>query len=243
MYTRPRRNTPRVRAAGPDRTGCDIFTRRFWDIYSRRQPSPVILQGPAGTAGAGPPPRRDLCGDSPNGPLDESVSFPFLTSVIPAGREADAPPIKFTDDARRALALAYVSAADTRSSAVYPVHVVAGVLREPHGLIARLVERLGKSPTTVLQQLLPTERRWGTAEPSAAAGLSYTEATKRVVRDAAHEVARRGADAVGPEDLLICAADELERDGNASLRAAGVGADALRKAYQDLRSAGSQGAP
>ena len=123
---------------------------------------------------------------------------------------------RFTDDAQRVMDLARRAAQALGHDCIGTEHLLLGLLEEPTGAAARILEQLGVSPTAIRAEI---ERRTeqGTT-PARGPQLPFTLGAKRVLEMALEEAQTLGYRLIGTEHLLL----GLVREGDgAAARALG----------------------
>jgi hypothetical protein len=131
---------------------------------------------------------------------------------------------RFTDEARRVLALAQEEATGLHHSRIGTEHILLGLAEERDGIAAEALEALGISPEAVREQVCAMS---GNGKEAPAAGHNqYTLRAKKALDASLREALRLGHHHVGTEHILL----GLVRvgDGPAAQVLAELGADLCR---------------
>jgi hypothetical protein len=111
---------------------------------------------------------------------------------------------RFTPRARASVAAAGQLAADTGAGVVDSVHLAAGVLLDPHGLAAHVVERLEVSEDQYYQTLGVGPALDGAdPDPMALRQLQFTAGCRNAFKEALKSALRLGHNYIGTEHLLL----------------------------------------
>ncbi len=132
---------------------------------------------------------------------------------------------RFSDNSKKAMALARAAAVELRAGIVDVEHVFLGLLQQTEGSAARLLQHFGIEPTLLRAELLQ-HLSMGTAD--AAAQLPFTPETKVVLEFTVEEAQRLGVRHIGTEHLLLAIVREGESLPARILRTAGISIEALR---------------
>jgi ATP-dependent Clp protease ATP-binding subunit ClpB len=141
---------------------------------------------------------------------------------------------KLTEKAREAIVTAERLAEERRNTQVEPIHLLAALSDQPGGVVPAVLEKLGVSMQTLLNQVqtaLDRLPRAGTATQV------YASPEFRQVFDQAEEESRRlKDDYVSTEHFLLALADPSDRGpAGQLLRALGITRDRLYQALQEVR--------
>ncbi len=139
---------------------------------------------------------------------------------------------KFTDKARHVLVLAQEEARSLFQPHVGSEHLLLGLLKEPEGMAAQALERLGVEYGKTFDQVKSMSNIDETVDVSG--HLSFTPRVKRILEASLREAMQMGQSYISTEHLLLgivregegCAIDALER--------LGVTPDEIRQALNDL---------
>ncbi|MGE3166480.1 MAG: Clp protease N-terminal domain-containing protein [Planctomycetota bacterium] len=136
---------------------------------------------------------------------------------------------RFTDQAKKAMALAYHAARDQDDKVVDEEHILIGLVKARGGAYA-LIERLEVSPTRLLQDfegsLHPGSHEFRSNQ------IPFTEAAKSCLETALRitvDLQRPGIDT----SILLLALTELRTKSAETLERHGVTAQAVRAALED----------
>jgi ATP-dependent Clp protease ATP-binding subunit ClpA len=139
--------------------------------------------------------------------------MPFIKSrdpfvMVPGGPSIPWPPQhdQFTDQAKRALAIAQDEAARLNHNHIGEVHILVGAVRVQDGLPARIFADLGVTIDKLRDALASTMGR--SASPIDASDITLTPHGKNMMERAVHESRRLVHAAAGPEHLLLAAVRE-----------------------------------
>jgi ATP-dependent Clp protease ATP-binding subunit ClpC len=133
---------------------------------------------------------------------------------------------RFTERARRVVALATEEARTRRHEAVGPEHLLMGILREGAGLGVGVLKRLGISLKTLRTDV---ERVLGETPASATSREPcFSTELKSVLMATVEEQRRHGHGWIGTEHLLLGLVD-VRSTMSGFLRAAGVDLDEARR--------------
>jgi ATP-dependent Clp protease ATP-binding subunit ClpC len=128
---------------------------------------------------------------------------------------------RFTDRARRVVALAKEEAKRLKHSYIGTEHILLGLLREGEGVAAKALESLGISLDAVRQQV---EEIIGQGQQEPSGHIPFTPRAKKVLELSLRESEQLGHDHIGTEHILL----GLLREGD------GVAAQVLVKLGADL---------
>ena len=139
---------------------------------------------------------------------------------------------KFTDKARHVLVLAREEAAALKRSHVGTEHLLLGLAKEPDGIAAQALERVGITYEKALEVVAGMAE--GEQEAEAGANISFTPRTKRVLENALREAMQMGQSYISTEHLLLGIVREGEGGAIDAMAKLGVEIDAVRSALNDL---------
>ena len=139
---------------------------------------------------------------------------------------------KFTDKARHVLVLAREEAAALKRPHVGTEHLLLGLAKEPDGIAAQALERVGITYEKALEVVVGMAE--GEQEPEAGANISFTPRTKRVLENALREAMQMGQSYISTEHLLLGIVREGEGGAIDAMAKLGVEIDAVRSALNDL---------
>ena len=139
---------------------------------------------------------------------------------------------KFTDKARHVLVLAREEAAALKRPHVGTEHLLLGLAKEPDGIAAQALERVGITYEKALEVV--TGMAEGEQEAEAGANISFTPRTKRVLENALREAMQMGQSYISTEHLLLGIVREGEGGAIDAMAKLGVEVDAVRSALNDL---------
>ena len=139
---------------------------------------------------------------------------------------------KFTDKARHVLVLAREEAAALKRPHVGTEHLLLGLAKEPDGIAAQALERVGITYEKALEVV--TGMADGEQEAEAGANISFTPRTKRVLENALREAMQMGQSYISTEHLLLGIVREGEGGAIDAMAKLGVEIDAVRSALNDL---------
>ena len=139
---------------------------------------------------------------------------------------------KFTDKARHVLVLAREEAAALKRPHVGTEHLLLGPAKEPDGIAAQALERVGITYEKALEVV--TGMAEGEQEVEAGANISFTPRTKRVLENALREAMQMGQSYISTEHLLLGIVREGEGGAIDAMAKLGVEIDAVRSALNDL---------
>ena len=139
---------------------------------------------------------------------------------------------KFTDKARHVLVLAREEAAALKRPHVGTEHLLLGLAKEPDGIAAQALERVGITYEKALEVV--TSMAEGEQEAEAGANISFTPRTKRVLENALREAMQMGQSYISTEHLLLGIVREGEGGAIDAMAKLGVEIDAVRSALNDL---------
>lgn len=114
---------------------------------------------------------------------------------------------RFTQQARQVVVLAQEEARTLRHSYIGTEHILLGLLREPEGIAARVLDSLDITVEVVRAQVV---RIVGSGEEDTIGQLPFTARGKRLLDTAPREALRLGHNYVGPEHLLLGLLRETE---------------------------------
>ena len=139
---------------------------------------------------------------------------------------------KFTDKARHVLVLAREEAAALKRPHVGTEHLLLGLAKEPDGIAAQALERVGITYEKALEVVAGMAE--GEQEAEAGANISFTPRTKRVLENALREAMQMGQSYISTEHLLLGIVREGEGGAIDAMVKLGVEIDAVRSALNDL---------
>ena len=139
---------------------------------------------------------------------------------------------KFTDKARHVLVLAREEAAALKRPHVGTEHLLLGLAKEPDGIAAQALERVGITYEKALEVVAGMAEDEQEAE--AGANISFTPRTKRVLENALREAMQMGQSYISTEHLLLGIVREGEGGAIDAMAKLGVEIDAVRSALNDL---------
>lgn len=139
---------------------------------------------------------------------------------------------KFTDKARHVLVLAREEAAALNRPHVGTEHLLLGLAKEPDGIAAQALERVGITYEKALEVVAGMAE--GEQEAEAGANISFTPRTKRVLENALREAMQMGQSYISTEHLLLGIVREGEGGAIDAMAKLGVEIDAVRSALNDL---------
>ena len=139
---------------------------------------------------------------------------------------------KFTDKARHVLVLAREEAAALKRPHVGTEHLLLGLAKEPDGIAAQALERVGITYEKALEVV--TGMAEGEQEAEAGANISFTPRTKRVLENALREAMQMGQSYISTEHLLLGIVRGGEGGAIDAMAKLGVEIDAVRSALNDL---------
>ena len=139
---------------------------------------------------------------------------------------------KFTDKARHVLVLAREEAAALKRPHVGTEHLLLGLAKEPDGIAAQALERVGITYEKALEVVAGMAE--GEQEAEAGANISFTPCTKRVLENALREAMQMGQSYISTEHLLLGIVREGEGGAIDAMAKLGVEIDAVRSALNDL---------
>ena len=139
---------------------------------------------------------------------------------------------KFTDKARHVLVLAREEAAALKRPHVGTEHLLLGLAKEPDGIAAQALERVGITYEKALEVVASMAE--GEQEAEAGANISFTPRTKRVLENALREAMQMGQSYISTEHLLLGIVREGEGGAIDAMAKLSVEIDAVRSALNDL---------
>ena len=139
---------------------------------------------------------------------------------------------KFTDKARHVLVLAREEAAALKRPHVGTEHLLLGLAKEPDGIAAQALERVGITYEKALEVVAGMAE--GEQEAESGANISFTPRTKRVLENALREAMQMGQSYISTEHLLLGIVREGEGGAIDAMAKLGVEIDAVRSALNDL---------
>lgn len=145
---------------------------------------------------------------------------------------------RFTEQAREAISLAVDSAEELGHSYVGTEHLLIGLLREGHGVAAKVLDAMGVKAdkvTDLVSQLISPNQAVGMAERS-----TYTPSATRVLENSYREAVRFKAPLIGTEHLLISMIRETDCVAARLLNTMGF---SIQKIYIELLAAMGEDAP
>lgn len=145
---------------------------------------------------------------------------------------------RFTEKAKKAIALAVDAAGGLGHSYVGTEHLLIGLIQEGSGVAAKVLEECGVKEKKVLElvsQLITPNNMVRLAEQS-----GYTPSARRVLDNSYREAVRFKAPLIGTEHLLISIIRENDCVASRLLNTMGV---SIQKLYIDLLSAMGEDAP
>ena len=144
---------------------------------------------------------------------------------------------RFTDRARRVVALAQEEARMLDHNYIGTEHILLGLIHEGNGVAARALESLGISLDAVRQQVEEIIGR-GQQVPSPSEGIPFTPRAKKVLELSLREALQLGDNYIGTEHILL----GLIREGNgvAAQVLVRLGAELNRVRQQVIQLVGQQ---
>ena len=142
---------------------------------------------------------------------------------------------RFTRKSQEALQRAGKLAQEHQHPEVAPAHLLAALLEQAEGVVYRLVERIGVTPTA-LRNASTEVLESMTAAYGASGEVRMGQPLVKVLEAAEHEAQQLGDDYVSVEHLLLAMADSRDRIAKV-LADAGVTRDAILGALQQVRGA------
>ena len=139
---------------------------------------------------------------------------------------------KFTDKARHVLVLAREEATALKRPHVGTEHLLLGLAKEPDGIAAQALERVGITYEKALEVVAGMAE--GEQEAEAGTNISFTPRTKRVLENALREAMQMGQSYISTEHLLLGIVREGEGGAIDAMAKLGVEIDAVRSALNDL---------
>jgi len=173
-------------------------------------------------------PHREVGASAPQ-PTGRSGG-PFDT-FIAAKRQFAGPFDRFTDRAKRVLALAQDEARRFNHNYIGTEHILVGLIREEEGVAARALRTLGvelEKARTALGFIIGR----GDA-PTAPSEITLSPRTKKIVELAIDEARRLGSKSVSTEHLLLGLAREGEGIASGILESLGVTMEKVRRAVME----------
>ena len=132
---------------------------------------------------------------------------------------------RFSDEARELVVLAQDEARRLRHGYIGTEHLLLGLLRQEHGIAARVLRR---PPLTVEGVRAEVTRIVGEREEAPRANMPFTPPAKRVLQLALRESLAFGHDDIRTEHVLLGVSRESDGIGARILRAAGLDYEAVR---------------
>jgi ATP-dependent Clp protease ATP-binding subunit ClpA len=142
---------------------------------------------------------------------------------------------RFTERARLTLFYARHEAHQLGAREIGPEHLLLGIVREGHGLMARLFASKQLSLADLRERILACLTRHDDPT-STAVEIPFTNATKRILKAAAAAADAERRDAVQAEDLLVGILEVNDRIAAATLAQAGLTGEMVRDELQRLRA-------
>ena len=139
---------------------------------------------------------------------------------------------RFTDDAKRLMALSRQHALQLRHSAIAPEHMLLALLQLPHSTAGRHLEAWGLDPK-LLAPHLAAALQPGTAQADGT--LPFTPAAKKVLQLTLEEAVRLRHSFIGCEHVLLGLVLEGDCEASRLLVAAGASIDTLRAAVAGIQ--------
>ena len=140
---------------------------------------------------------------------------------------------KFTERSRGFLNAAQTIAMRESHQRLVPEHLLKALMDDPEGLAANLVTRAGGTAATLREQAdLAVARQ---PRVSGDAGQTYVDQTLARVLDEAAKLAQKAGDSFVPVERLLMALAMVKSPAKDALDAAGVTAQALNTAINDVR--------
>jgi ATP-dependent Clp protease ATP-binding subunit ClpC len=134
---------------------------------------------------------------------------------------------RFTERARQVVVLAQDEARSLRHNYIGTEHLLLGLLREEHGIAARVLGDFGIQLDAVRAQVSQIA---GTGEDVTTGQIPFTPRSKKVLELALREARAIGHQYIGTEHILLGLAREDRGVAAQMLLDAGVGADMIRDA-------------
>jgi hypothetical protein len=128
---------------------------------------------------------------------------------------------RFTPRARLAVAAAGELARHAGEPAIDATHLAAGVLADPHGLAARVVQRLEVDADELFWAIgVGPATEEGDSDPTALRQLQFTETCRGALKETLKAALRLGHDYIGTEHLLL---GVTKARGDVATRLASIG--------------------
>jgi ATP-dependent Clp protease ATP-binding subunit ClpB len=134
---------------------------------------------------------------------------------------------KLTEKAQEAIASAQRDAEQRHNTQLEPEHLLRALVQQDAGVVPAVLDKLGVSPSQVLQRLDPVVGRFARSQAPQQVYLSTR--LRNVIEAAQQEAERLKDDFVSTEHFMLAMADEP------ALRDLGVSRDRLLQALQDVR--------
>ena len=141
----------------------------------------------------------------------------------------------YTERLRGFLQAAQGAAASAGHQQLLPEHVLKVLLDDPEGMAAGLIDRSGGRSADSRAAVEAALRKVPTVGGSGAGNLYLAPATARVFTSAEELAKKAGDQFVTVERLLTALAREKDSEAGKALAAAGVTAQSLNKAIEELR--------
>jgi ATP-dependent Clp protease ATP-binding subunit ClpB len=142
---------------------------------------------------------------------------------------------RFTEKSREAVQAAQTLASRSRHAEITTEHLLQVLLEQPAGLAARLLERCGADPASVLDELREKSARAARVEGPGAGPPALSGALHQVLLDAAERAESLRDEYVSVEHLLSALLAASSSESSRLLTQAGVSEDKLRAQLQAIR--------
>jgi hypothetical protein len=142
---------------------------------------------------------------------------------------------RFTEHARQAVVLAQEEARALMHNYIGTEHILLGLLREEHGIAARVLESVGVTLDRVRGQVLEVV---GSGDAITSGQIPFTAGAKRTLEMSLSETLRLGHDFIGAEHLLLALVTQGDRGVSRTLLGP-VGIDEEEVASRIFRDLGA----
>ncbi len=116
-----------------------------------------------------------------------------------------------------------------------PEHLLAAMLKEPDGISAGMLRKLGVSPDEIAQRVVAALEKIAKVSGGGLADIYAAPRTKAVLEAAFAQATRMKDDYVSVEHILLSIADEKHGEATSILKAAGVTRDSILKVLMEIR--------
>ena len=140
---------------------------------------------------------------------------------------------KFTDRARGFIQSAQGIALREDHQRFLPEHLLKALLDDPEGLASNLISAAGGEATRALQEVDAALEK--IAKVSGGDGQVYLDGQTAKVLSEAEKIAKKAGDSFVPVERILTALAIVKSNANEALKAAGVTAQALNEAINDVR--------